>query len=263
MGKLSPLEIKRQQFKKVIRGYDTEEVDVFLEMISEKFENLMEKNDEFNSRVIKLETKLDDYQKNEKNINEILSRTREMQEEASQNLKKQEEIILKDAEFKAVEILENARKEVRQIREEVLDLQHKKDSFVSRLKYLIHSYLDLLKMLEAENLIDENEQEAVSPKSGIASTLLRSKRKASKNEGIPDKTKEDGNKQAKNGKDKPETEKEPGEFELIDSSKDEQKTKELNSEIFVHDISNLIDKIDKKEYDDDVNGQNDNNDDLK
>ena len=96
--------------------------------------------------------------KNEKNINEILSRTREMQEEAKNNLEKQQEIILKDAEFKAVEILENSRKESRQIREEVLELQHKKDSFSSRLKYLIHSYLDLLNMLDAENLLDEDEK---------------------------------------------------------------------------------------------------------
>ncbi len=212
MAKISPLDIKRQKFKKSIRGYDPEEVDVFLEIVAERLEELTAKNDEMKGKIIHLETKLEEYQKNERNINDILSRTREMQEEAARNLKKQETIILKDAEYKAVEILENARKEARQIREEVMELQHKKDSFMARLKYLIQSYVDLLKMLEVENLVKSNGFET-SP-SAIEAPPVRGKRSGMKRER-------------------------------------KAASPEESNEIFVHDISDLMDKLDSENASDD------------
>ncbi|NVM02542.1 MAG: DivIVA domain-containing protein, partial [Candidatus Helarchaeota archaeon] len=39
--KLTPLDIKRQEFKKVMRGYDVIEVDAFLEMVADEYESLL------------------------------------------------------------------------------------------------------------------------------------------------------------------------------------------------------------------------------
>jgi DivIVA domain-containing protein len=43
--RLTPLDIKKQEFKRSMRGYDPEEVNAFLEMVAEEFEALhREKN---------------------------------------------------------------------------------------------------------------------------------------------------------------------------------------------------------------------------
>ena len=232
MGKLSSLDIKRQQFKKVMRGYDPEEVEAFLEIVSEQYDDAMDKNEALKQKVIQLETKLEEYLKNEKNLNEILSRTREMQEEASKNLKKREEIILKDAEFRAVEILENARKEVRQIRDEIVGLQHRKDSFVSRLKYLIQSYMDLLKMMEIENLLDQTAKENAGGNLDDNPAFMRKKRKNNPTQ------------------DTNENEKTPETLQPVIKSGSEVIEGDIiehDGEIFIQDFSELVEKLEDKQ----------------
>ncbi|GAB4168176.1 MAG: hypothetical protein Kow00108_01130 [Calditrichia bacterium] len=167
MAKLTPLEIKRQSFKKVIRGYDPEEVEVFIEMVADQFEELLSSNEEMKETIINLQAKLEEYQKNEKNMNEILEQTKKIQEDALANLKQREEVIIKEAELKAVEILDKAQNEVRNIKSETRMLQERKDAFVSRLKYLLQSYIDLIKMLESENLLDQEDKTTEERRSNL------------------------------------------------------------------------------------------------
>ena len=47
--KITPIDISKQEFKKIMRGYDPVEVDTFLEMLGNEYENLI------NSREIDLE----------------------------------------------------------------------------------------------------------------------------------------------------------------------------------------------------------------
>ena len=48
--KITPLDIRKQSFKKAFRGIDPEEVQAFLEMIAEEFERLNLENLDFKER---------------------------------------------------------------------------------------------------------------------------------------------------------------------------------------------------------------------
>ncbi len=52
--KITPLEIKRQEFKKTMRGYDTIEVETFLEMVSNEMEELIHENRDQKDKIIEL-----------------------------------------------------------------------------------------------------------------------------------------------------------------------------------------------------------------
>jgi len=56
--KITPLEIKQQQFKKVMRGYDTVEVDTFLDLVGSEFEKMLHQMREYDKKMIALETEL-------------------------------------------------------------------------------------------------------------------------------------------------------------------------------------------------------------
>lgn len=154
MANLTPLDIRKQSFKKVLRGFDPEEVQVFLEMVADYVDELLLQNQEMKEKLIQLEAVVEEYNKNEQNLNEMLEQTKNLQAETIANLKSKEENIIKEAELKAVEILENARNEARKVREEMRMMQEKKDAFVQRLKYLLQSYIDLIQMLGMENVVD-------------------------------------------------------------------------------------------------------------
>ncbi|HQU71201.1 MAG TPA: DivIVA domain-containing protein [Calditrichia bacterium] len=151
--KLTPLEIRKQEFKKSLRGVDPQEVQVFLEMVANHYEEVMEENKALNRRIIEVETKMQDFQQNEKNLRETLLNVQEVKKQSEESSRRQADLIIKDAELKALELLENARKETRQIREEVSWLKAQKESFINRIRHILTSQIELLSVMEIDDII--------------------------------------------------------------------------------------------------------------
>jgi cell division initiation protein len=148
--KITPLEVKRQEFKKVLRGYDPVEVDTFLEMISNELEELLGVNKHMKDKVIELETQLSDYKNMEKTLQQTLLQAQETSGKSIENSRKEADLIIKEAELKASQIVEKARTDFSRAKEEIAGLKARKESIISRLKVLLNSELDLLRALEID-----------------------------------------------------------------------------------------------------------------
>lgn len=153
--KLTPLEIRKQEFRKAIRGFDPIEVQTFLEMVAEEYEKVLEENKSMNQRLIELQTKLQDYQETEKTLRETLLNVQEVKKQSEESSRRQADLIIKEAELKALEIMENARKQARQMREEVNWLKSQKESFINRLRHILISQIELLSVMEIDDAIPE------------------------------------------------------------------------------------------------------------
>lgn len=187
MASLTPLEIRKKEFRKVLRGFDPEEVQVFLEMVSDHYEELQEQNRLLLEKVGILEARLSEYEKNEQKISEMLAQAKQIHEETASALKMKEENIIREAELKAMEMMETARQEVFRIREEARMLQEKKNAFVQRLQYLLQSYMDLIQMINAENILSDEEmkggtgQRAGGVKTDLAERIVPSEEENEEN----------------------------------------------------------------------------------
>lgn len=148
--KITPLEIKRQQFKKTMRGYDTIEVETFLEMISNELEDLIRENREEKDRIIELETQLADYKNIERSLQQTLMQAQETSGKSIENSKREAEIIVKEAEIKASQIVEKARLDFAHVKEELAQLKARKESVLSKLKVLLSSELNLIRALDID-----------------------------------------------------------------------------------------------------------------
>ena len=157
--KLTPLEIRKQEFRKTLRGFDPVEVQTFLEMVAEQYEKLLEENKALNRKVIELQTRLEGYQETERNLRETLMNLQEVKRQSEESSRRQADLIIKEAELKAIEILENARKQARQIREEVNWLKSQKESFINRLRHILVSQIELLSVMEIDDAIPPEVQQ--------------------------------------------------------------------------------------------------------
>jgi cell division initiation protein len=153
--KLTPLDIRKQEFRKTLRGFDPIEVQTFLEMVGEEYEQVLEKNKLLNNRLIELETKLKDYQETEKNLRETLLNVQEVKKQSEESSRKQADLVVKEAELKALEIIEMARKQARKMRDEVSLLRTQKESFINRLRQILVSQIELLSVLEIDEALPE------------------------------------------------------------------------------------------------------------
>ncbi len=159
--KLTPLEIRKQEFRKSLRGLDPIEVQTFLDMVSEQYEALLEENKSLSRRLIELEAKLHNYQESEKTLRETLLNVQEVKKQTEESNRRQSDLIKKEAELKALEIVESAKKEGRKIREEINWLKSQKESFINRIRHVLVSQIELLSVMEIDDVLPDDAKEAV------------------------------------------------------------------------------------------------------
>ena len=150
--KLTPLDIKKQEFKKSMRGYDPVEVDAFLEMVSDELEDLIRVKKELSDEVLKLRTQLRDYQSVEKTLQDTLVHAQESIRESRESSTREAELVLREAELSAEKILEDAKFKLAEMKNELILVKAQKNSFSRRLRHLLESQIDLIDVLDLDDL---------------------------------------------------------------------------------------------------------------
>lgn len=142
--RITPLDIQQKQFKVKFRGFDMEEVYSFLEIIREELEELLKENAMLKERVTILERQVEEYKNIEQSIRDTLRTAQQLVEEYKNSAKKEAELILKDAELKAENIIKEAQEKVVKIHEDIVDLKGIRRHFKEEIRRLIESHLRML-----------------------------------------------------------------------------------------------------------------------
>lgn len=154
--KLTPIDIRKWEFKKGVRGYDKYEVQAFLELASEEFEKLQQERREYEQKSKRLEKEIEEYRRVEKSLQDTLISAKETTDKSMQNSRKEAELIVGDAELHADKIMDSARKKVSKIEDEITRLTVLRNSFAVKLKGLLNSQIELLDLFDEVNT-DEGE----------------------------------------------------------------------------------------------------------
>jgi cell division initiation protein len=121
-----------------------EEVDSFLELIREEMEELLRENANLREEARRFEKQLKEYKNMEVTLRDTLLKTQELVEEYKTNAKKDAELIRKEAELKAEELIQGAQGKVVKIHEDIADLKGIRRHFKEELKRLIESHLSMM-----------------------------------------------------------------------------------------------------------------------
>jgi len=148
--KLTPLEIKKQEFKKSMRGYDADEVISFLDMVAANYEEMQAELSQYKEQSAVMTRELENYKNVEKTLRSTLVNLQESAEQSKANSEKEGSLIIKEAQVKAAETIEKAKNQTDRIKDEIRLLKSQKESLVKRLKHLLSSHLELIDMLEIE-----------------------------------------------------------------------------------------------------------------
>lgn len=136
--KLTALEIKQQQFEKSLRGYDTAEVQSYLNLIASEWEHMVGKIRELENQVDKMNNKLQHYERVEEALHETLQTAKSSAEEKLSGAKKEAKIIREKAEMEAESIVKDANQQRREIRQSMMQLIDKREEMIRSMK----SYLE-------------------------------------------------------------------------------------------------------------------------
>ena len=163
--KITPLDLRKQEFKKAFRGYDPEEVDAFLEIVAAEFEQTSKENASLREKIESLGTTLAEYRNLEKTLQDTLLTAQRATEVARTNSQREADLIVRDAQIRAEKIVDQARAQLNEIRQTIANLKMQRDSFLARLKALLNSQIELLETLELEEepAFKENEPPPEEP----------------------------------------------------------------------------------------------------
>ncbi len=142
--RITPLDIQQKQFPVKFRGFDEEEVDSFLEIVREEMEELLRDNASLREEIKKSEKQLKEYRNIESTLRDTLLATQQMVEEYKNNAIKDAELIRKEAELHAEEIIKDAQEKVVKIHEDITDLKGVRRHFKEELRRLIESHLSMM-----------------------------------------------------------------------------------------------------------------------
>lgn len=162
---LSPIEIKKQEFGRAMRGYDTSEVRSFLETVADELEKMSEDIRSRTTEIQALKSELTVYQRIDQNMKDALVNAQETLRGAKVDGKREAELVLKEAELEAERIITEAQKKGRQIQQDLETISDRRNSFIRKLKTLLRSELELIQLLEGEDLsIDGKSSRNQQPK---------------------------------------------------------------------------------------------------
>jgi cell division initiation protein len=160
--KLTPLDIRKQEFKRTMRGLDAEEVEAFLSMVADELELMLREKNQLNDEVIKIRTQLKDYQQVEHTLRDTLVKAQNTVDDSRVNSRKEAELILHEAELQADNILKEAREELLTLRHEISLVKTQRNSFIARLRHLLESQVELLEVLQIDDLRPDDNSHTVS-----------------------------------------------------------------------------------------------------
>ncbi len=143
---LTPLDIENKKFaKQMMNGYSVEEVDDFLDELTEDYQKLYKESAENKNKLEELEGSIEKY----KNIENTLQNTLVMAQTAADDMKsaakKEAEQIVSEAQVQAKQTVMELEQEITLKKRELEDLAKQFDVYKAKMESLLISQLELLK----------------------------------------------------------------------------------------------------------------------
>ena len=142
--RITPLDVRKQEFGKSMRGFDCDEVRAFLNTLADEYEAVLVDNKQIRERTLELEDKLGDYQRMEKNLRDTLLTAERLTQETRENAVREGELIIRDAEMKARGVLEECRLRTEELRREITGLRKEKETYLARFRSLAEAQVQFI-----------------------------------------------------------------------------------------------------------------------
>ncbi len=158
--RLTPLDIRKQEFKKAMRGLETDEVHAFLATVADEYEAVLNDNKALRERLIELDDKVAEYRNMEKTLRDTLLTAERVTVEAKDNAQREANLIIKEAQIEAEKSVRDIKQDAMNLRHEIQNLKRQRDSYLARMKMLVESHLKFLETAEADFVSEEKQLES-------------------------------------------------------------------------------------------------------
>lgn len=156
--KITPLDVGNHRFPSRWKGYDPGEVDIFLEMVSQEMEQIIQENQFLSEELKRKTTTLADYREKEQILKDTMITAQKVAEDMKNNMVKEAQAIVAHAELEADAIIRKAHERLISIQEEIQELKEQRIRFREEVRSVIKTHLGIL---ESETEKPASEEEGI------------------------------------------------------------------------------------------------------
>lgn len=142
--RITPLDVRKQEFKKVVRGLDPEEVYAFLATVADEYETVLTDNRQLRDRVLELDEKVTEYRNMEKTLRDTLMTAERVMAEARENARKEADLLLRDAKVQAQQDSQNTAAQAEALKAQLRELRSQRDGFLARLRGMAEAQIGMV-----------------------------------------------------------------------------------------------------------------------
>lgn len=149
--KVTPLDLRQQRFKTVMRGYDRGEVQAFLLEAADDYENALRENDRLRQDVAKLDAVLGEHRGQERNLRNTLLTAQKLSDEVKEQAQKEAGLILREAEGQRDLILQKAQGRLEDVQREIEALRMKRREVENEIEGLVRTLNSTLEFIREQD----------------------------------------------------------------------------------------------------------------
>jgi len=135
--KFTPLDIQRREFEKKFRGLDEGEVRAFLLEVAGEWEEVLLENSRLRNEVLDLREHLKAYQDQDRIFRETLLNAQRTKEEILDAVNREKALILREADFKADEVMRGAMTRTAEMESDLRSLKLERVRFLQDMDALL------------------------------------------------------------------------------------------------------------------------------
>ena len=151
---IMPIDIDKKEFSRDKKGYNSREVDEFLDLIAIDYENVLNDNRSMAHKIKTIEKQLAEAQKSDSAMLDTLETAKKLMADISASAERRAELIMGDAELEAENMILDAKMTVKKLNEEHLTLISKVERLRANYKTMLQSEIDKLAQDEYDLLKD-------------------------------------------------------------------------------------------------------------
>ena len=148
--KITPLDIQQQQFRVRFRGFDMVEVDNFLDLLANEFEELIKENHQLREEDRRKLARVNELEAKEKELHNTLVSAQRITEEMKNNARREGELIIEEAKGNAQRIIDSTQAQALQVEAEINQLKRQRAQFEASLKAIIEMHLNRLEKFKGD-----------------------------------------------------------------------------------------------------------------
>jgi len=152
--RLTAMDIEKQGFSRKMRGYDPDEVRMFLASVAEEVERLNLENANLSEEVGRLRDERGAFLSREQTLQETLVSAQRMTDEMKEKGRSEAGLVVREARLEAERILFEAQDQLARVEAEISRCKLERDLFEKRLRNLLDEHASLLDSRDAEQIVE-------------------------------------------------------------------------------------------------------------